>query len=118
MHESGNRYAWHHDPAAEPLAPEPAWWAASCTRAAVARVAGGEVIASGARNQTLASMAGSMRRAGFDQPAITAALLVTNRMRCRPPLGEDEVHHVAASISRYEPAVLGRPLSAAAGRPV
>jgi hypothetical protein len=120
MHEIGNQYRWHHDPAGVPLASEPAWWAAACThtRKAQARVVGGEVIAAGFRNQTLASMAGSMRRAGFDESAIAAALLATNETRCRPPLGEDEVYRIAASISRYEPAVLGRPLPVAVGRAV
>jgi hypothetical protein len=35
--------------------------------------------------------------------AIEAALLVTNRERCNPPLAADEVAKIAASVARYEP---------------
>lgn len=44
-----------------------------------------------------------MRRRGFSESAIVAALLVENRDRCRPPLGDSEVRKVARSVSRYEP---------------
>lgn len=63
----------------------------------------GEITA-GLRNQALASMAGTMRRRGMDADEIAAALHVTNRKRCRPPLDDAEVDQIAASIARYEPA--------------
>jgi len=63
----------------------------------------GERIPAGQRNQTLASLAGSMRRRGMSQEAIEAALLVENR-RCGPPLPDTEVQRIAASIGRYAPA--------------
>jgi Bifunctional DNA primase/polymerase, N-terminal/Primase C terminal 1 (PriCT-1) len=53
------------------------------------------------RNSTLASLAGTMRRRGFHEAAIAAALIVTNRDRCKPPLGDAEVRKIASSISRY-----------------
>jgi hypothetical protein len=56
------------------------------------------------RNTTLASMAGTMRRRGFHEAAILAALLVTNRDRCLRPLEEGEVRGIAHSIARYQPA--------------
>ena len=59
-------------------------------------------IAQGGRNETLASLAGTMRRRGMSGEAILAALLAENQ-RCSPPLPEDEVRKVAASIARYEP---------------
>lgn len=65
-----------------------------------------EEIPAGQRNNTLASLAGSMRRAGFQDSAIEAALLDTNRKRCKPPLPDAEVRSIAKSISRYEPGVL------------
>lgn len=64
----------------------------------------GAAMPQGERNSTLTSMAGAMRRKGFEVAAITAALLETNAARCKPPLAEAEVRQIAASIGRYEPA--------------
>jgi putative DNA primase/helicase len=52
----------------------------------------------------LTSLAGTMRRRGMGAEEIEAALLVTNSKRCDPPLGEDEVITIVASVCRYEPA--------------
>lgn len=62
-----------------------------------------EAIPEGQRNATLASLAGTMRRRGAHEAAIVAALLVTNRDRCKPPLYDSEVRGVAHSIARYRP---------------
>ena len=61
-------------------------------------------IAPGARNDTLASMAGTMRRRGMCQEAIAAALLAENEANCNPPLPEEEVRAIAASVAKYTPA--------------
>jgi putative DNA primase/helicase len=60
-------------------------------------------IPEGNRNATLASLAGVMRNRGMSQDAIAAALHAENQTRCDPPLGDDEVDGIAASISRYDP---------------
>ena len=65
--------------------------------------ADGNVIPSGYRNSTLASLAGTMRRAGMGEAEILAAIRETNRSRCVPPLSEVEVQKIAASIARYAP---------------
>lgn len=62
----------------------------------------GDTIPSGARNETLASLAGSMRRRGMSAAAIEAALFVEN-LRCEPPLSDGEVRQIAESIARYTP---------------
>jgi len=64
----------------------------------------GQAIPSGARNKTLASDAGSMRRRGMSEAEILAALTVANEQRCRPPLEVAEIRKIAASVARYEPA--------------
>jgi hypothetical protein len=64
----------------------------------------GDTIPEGQRNTTLASLAGSMRRRGMGSEEIAAALLVSNRQRCQPPMDTCEVEGIAASVSRYEPA--------------
>jgi hypothetical protein len=60
-------------------------------------------IPQGQRNQTLASLAGTMRKRGMTQEAIELALLAENRNRCDPPLSDAEVHAIARSIGRYAP---------------
>ncbi len=59
----------------------------------------------GNRNNALAKKAGLMRRHGFPQEAITAALQQLNALECSPPLAEDEVARIAGSIAGYAPAV-------------
>lgn len=60
-------------------------------------------IPEGNRNSTLCSLAGSMRRRGFSQTAIAAALEAENQSRCDPPLDDEEVEQIVESICRYEP---------------
>ena len=64
------------------------------------------VIPEGQRNDTLTRLAGSMRRAGFGEAAMLAALVVENAVRCTPPLSGDEVARIAHSVARYAPAYL------------
>lgn len=68
-----------------------------------APLGGTEPIPDGMRNATLASIGGDMRRKGFSQRAIEAALRVTNLERCNPALNDAEVAKIAWSVSRYEP---------------
>lgn len=63
----------------------------------------GNAIGEGQRNDALARLAGAMRRAGFGFSEIYAALSVTNRERCDPPVADSEVRRISESISRYEP---------------
>jgi putative DNA primase/helicase len=64
-------------------------------------------ILAGQRNDVLTSLAGTMRRRGMTEHEISAALLVVNEERCQPPLAAAEIQHIAMSVCRYEPAVLG-----------
>jgi len=59
-----------------------------------------EGVAEGARNTTLASLAGHLLWHGVD-PEVTAKLLLSwNLTRCSPPLPADEVLRVVDSIVR------------------
>lgn len=60
-------------------------------------------IAEGARNASLASLAGKLRRIGATPDEIDDVLATLNSTRCDPPLEPDEVRAIAASIARYEP---------------
>src|SRR5262245_30141034 len=74
------------------------------------RKAGGDSdtgpITEGGRNSTLTSLAGTMRRRGMGGEAIEAALLAENESRCTPPLADQEVRAIAASVGRYLPAAI------------
>jgi hypothetical protein len=111
-HPDGLRYAWvpGHGPGEIEPPIAPAWvvdfMRIDCLRAKGERHshAVGEKISEGHRNSTLTSLAGLMRRKGMSEEGIRAALSVENAARCVPPLDEDEVATIAASVSRYEPA--------------
>jgi hypothetical protein len=62
-----------------------------------------EGIPEGKRNAALTSLAGTMRKRGMTQDAITAALLADNAARCNPPLPEWEVKAIACSVAKYPP---------------
>ena len=64
----------------------------------------GERIPNGQRNRELTSLGGTMRRRGMGEGEIFAALYAVNSARCEPPLEEQEVRKIAASVARYEPA--------------
>lgn len=55
------------------------------------------IIAAGARNDTLTSIAGRLHNAGIGSESLLAALLQENQ-RCDPPLDKEEVERIARSI--------------------
>jgi hypothetical protein len=61
----------------------------------------GEPIRKHHRNVSLTSVAGSLRDRGLDVGTICAVLLEVNRLRCLPPLEDEEVSGIAQSIGRY-----------------
>src|SRR5262249_36511973 len=97
--ETGNPYKWLHS--LELLADCPVWLRAGSQRRNGTAPTVGKSIPEGQRDRTLASLAGSMRRRGMEEPEILVALLETNRQRCTPPLVETDVERIAASIARY-----------------
>jgi putative DNA primase/helicase len=105
LHASGKRYRWKNT---APIAAAPEWFLRLLHEAQKSRANGsaaiGETIPEGQRNDTLTSLAGTMRRRGMGAEEIAAALLVTNNKRCDPPLGDDEVRKIASSVCRYKPA--------------
>lgn len=64
----------------------------------------GDEILEGERDDTLTSLAGSMRRRGMSQEAILAALSEENALKCKPPLPDADVERIARSVSKYAPA--------------
>ena len=69
----------------------------------------GDQIGEGGRNAILTSLAGSLRRRGASEAAISAALHVENDTRCVPPLPSSEVDRIASSVARYAPSDVAEP---------
>ncbi len=115
-HISGGQYSWNTGPDNH-LATIPNWLMPLLRYDGPRRQAEpqtGGTIPNGQRNETLTSLAGSMRRRGMSQGAIKSALLAENQARCEPPLADSEVLKIAASLGRYEPATAINPPGAGA----
>jgi hypothetical protein len=109
IHPGGRRYAWSagHSPEEIPPATMPSWFLVALRNPAHAghplthwRHLVHEGVAEGERNATLASLTGHLLWRGVDPEVALELLLAWNRMRCRPPLSDDEVVRVVQSIAR------------------
>ena len=110
VHPSGRRYQWvpGRSPQEMELAALPAWLSrfvhSSGSRAGYPlshwRHLTREGVDEGSRNSTLASLAGHLLRQGVDPKVALELLLAWNRVRCRPPLADDEVAQVVDSIAQ------------------
>ena len=103
-HASGRRYGWVNVEEGIRVVPD---WLAKIVSTSKSQKGTADplpdTITSGERNNTLTSLAGSMRRRGASEESIRAALEVENAARCTPPLFDAEVQEIAASVARYEP---------------
>ena len=107
VHPNGRCYAWRIAPQDTRLADLPAWLldptqpgGRSSHSLAHWRQLVREGVDEGARNATLASLAGHLLWHQVDAAVALELLLAWNRMRCRPPLPDDEVARVVQSIAR------------------
>lgn len=105
-HISGEKYSWVNEPGNTKLADVPEWLVEllGMQKNITPAEAVSDVITEGARNNVLASLAGTMRRRGMSQEAIGAALEAENQVKCKPPLDQAEVVDIVTSICRYAPA--------------
>jgi len=104
MHISGERYQWVEGPNDTEMAMAPNWWIdlLEKKRSEPVTEPGDFKLTEGGRNNRLTQKAGHMRRAGFDEPAIAAALHDYNRRNCEPPLDDDEIDQIAKSVGSYD----------------
>lgn len=110
VHPSGRPYAWVSGRAPDdlPLAPIPRWLLAAAQPAgphaghpiAEWRSLLRDGVEEGQRNNTIASLAGHLLWHGVDAQVALELLLAWNRIRCRPPLPDNEVAQVVESIAR------------------
>lgn len=118
-HSTGRRYAWEAsgDPSEVPVAPLPAAWVERLIRPPkfVALPGRGEPIASGSRNDTLFRLGRSLWGKNLSAATVLAALRAENDARCAPPLDDEEVAKIAASVCTVPPGL--SPAYAARARP-
>jgi hypothetical protein len=110
LHPSGRAYAWEvsHDPEDTPAAPMPLWLIAMVEQDAAHpghllahwRHLARDGVPEGERNNTVASLTGHLLWHGVDPEVVLELLLCWNRVRCRPPLADDEVARTVESIRR------------------
>jgi Bifunctional DNA primase/polymerase, N-terminal/Primase C terminal 1 (PriCT-1) len=112
LHPSGKHYAWAGGRSPDAMAPAvlPRWLlfagpgAGFGPRAKRAladwRRLVHEGVPEGERNSTIASLTGHLLRHGVDPQVALELMLSWNRLRCRPPLDDEEVARVVASISK------------------
>ena len=110
LHVSGRRYEWEllGHPDVVPLAPIPKWLLKLVVEGP--RLDGHQTSDSiggrtprGERNNTLFRLGCAMRRRGGSEDTVLTALLLENNAQCDPPLEEEEVRQIAASVGRYTP---------------
>lgn len=102
IHPSGGKYTLQGYPTERPPAELPQWIVDLGATTTTTATPLPDSIPEGARNDTFASLAGSMRRRGASVEAILAALEVDNK-RCEKPLPQQELARIAKSVGRYEP---------------
>ena len=111
LHANGTIYAWR-DPKADP-AELPIWLLDIVTGKTVATnrgvapceqssTANNDMFPEGTRNNTLFKIGCSLRgHLAMSDEGIIEHLLSYNRLKCLPPLDEDEVLRIAASVCKY-----------------
>lgn len=109
VHPSGKRYRWVKGRSPDDLVPAalPKWLVARILKRPVA---GGHPVShwrelvqrgveEGARNDTIASLTGHLLWHGVDPYVTLELVLCWNRIRCKPPLPDEEVSRTVASIT-------------------
>jgi hypothetical protein len=113
VHESGRPYAWDVDHHPQDLAVADApQWLIELIHAKSANGKGklpeewASFVASGvkegARNESIASLAGHLLRRNVDSRMVLELAICWNAQRCRPPLDDDEIVKTVASVCRKE----------------
>jgi hypothetical protein len=107
-HDSGSRYEWDEHPDDVPVAALPTWLLGMLREDTARRkrtptsewVRLIRAIPEGQRNDGLARLCGHLLARGVDEHVMHELLLAVNQSRCRPPLPDREVTHIAESILR------------------
>jgi hypothetical protein len=106
IHPSGRRYEWSVD-SAKTIADPPGWLiealhAKPSNGKAASQVDWAKAIPQGRRNDALARFAGALFAKGLAAAEVEAAVRGLNASQCRPPLPDEEVGKIIASIGTRE----------------
>ncbi|MGD0333076.1 MAG: bifunctional DNA primase/polymerase [Xanthobacteraceae bacterium] len=112
LHPSGQLYTWAPGRSPEQMMPAalPRWLLFAGRGPRVRRSLGDwrqlvhDGVSEGERNTTIASLTGHLLWHGVDPQVALELMLAWNRQRCRPPLDDEEVARVVASITRLHAA--------------
>jgi hypothetical protein len=110
IHPSGAQYRWEVPLSPSTLAEAPVWLSRTTERQTKGqarpveewRRIAAQGVAQGARNHTVASLAGHLLRRRVDPFVVVDLLVCWNAVRCRPPLPETEVGQTVNSIAGRE----------------
>lgn len=111
LHPSGRRYEWRIGIEEAELANPPSWLlelAQPVAGRGLSRTVGdwrklvGQGVTRGERNNAVAALAGHLLRRYVDPYVVLELLLVWNRVKCRPPLPDEEVAATVNSVARIE----------------
>jgi putative DNA primase/helicase len=114
-HVSGKEYQWAADPRAKQPAPCPPWLLDGLTTKSRSvrqrqETCDGDIIPEGSRDDTLISIAGTLRqRDHLGEDEIYSQLSEVNASRCQPPLSDSEVRRIAKSAATYKILLRGFP---------
>ena len=109
VHPNGNAYQWEQTPAAYGITPADANLKAlfeDTNAAAPGTFEAPEAIQEGGRNDTLYRAACSLRKKGFAEKAILAAIEAENAAACIPPLSQKEIESIVKGALKREPGEL------------
>ncbi len=97
IHPNGSKYAWEVSSRIDDvtLPDVPAWLLERMKPVAAQRFELPDQVSEGTRNDTLYRSGRALRAQGVGEAEILAALTVTNRERCAPPLSEEEIQKIA-----------------------
>ncbi len=110
VHPNGRRYEWAagRAPGQVPLAPLPPHFGGLQRPIGHSRLHWRRLVREGvdegARNNTIASLAGHLMQRGVEREVVAELLLAWNHRHCRPPLAEAEVLRTVDSIARLHDA--------------
>lgn len=114
FHQSGMQYSWTKDFNQCEINEAPGWLLELFMRTSKAyshsQFQSAGAIQEGGRNNFLTKEAGKLRRLGLDQMQLLTKLREINFARCAPPLDDNELAAICASVARYPSLEAVRPL--------
>ena len=103
-HISGIKYSWQIKPNDMDLAPTPDWLIKRNKKVKVKLTdkSDSEKIPDGRRNETMTSIAGTLKNRGLSTEAIRNALIGINEVECDPPLPEGDIQAMVKSSTKWK----------------